>query len=141
MSNISIFCDGSCQMSTRDGGWAYVVVDNDTLLEEKWGSDKATTNNKMELTALLHALKFAISIDKESTIFTDSQYGCNGYMSWCKSWEKKNWKTSTNKKVENLELWQEIHKLRSPKVVVKWIKGHSTNVWNNYCDSLTRNYE
>jgi ribonuclease HI len=138
-------------MSTRNGGWAFVVVKDDEALSELWGNTKETTNNVMELTALRNGLLFGLeTLEKESTtkdkfseitIFTDSQYCSKGYNEWCKNWEKKNWKTSTNKKVENLELWQEIHKLRHPYIKVQWVRGHDGNKWNEYCDSLTRNYE
>lgn len=148
---MDIFTDGSCQMSSRDGGWALVAVVNDEVAFEEWGSDRLTTNNIMELTALKNGLLFALStLEKESTtkekftqitIFTDSQYCSKGYNEWCKGWEKKGWKTSTNKKVENLELWLEIHKLRNVNIKVEWIRGHDGNKWNEYCDGLTRNYE
>jgi ribonuclease HI len=138
-------------MSTRNGGWAFVVVKDDEALSELWGNTKETTNNVMELTALRNGLLFGLeTLEKESTtkdkfseitIFTDSQYCSKGYNEWCKNWEKKNWKTSTNKKVENMELWQEIHKLRHPYIKVQWVRGHDGNKWNEYCDSLTRNYE
>jgi len=139
---MEIYTDGSCKMSSRDGGWAMVVVDNDNLHFEEWGSDKLTTNNVMELTALEKGLLYAINHpETKITIFTDSQYCSKGYNEWCKGWEKKSWKTSTNKKVENIELWKQIHKLRSSKIKVEWVRGHDGNKWNEYCDSLTRNYE
>lgn len=141
MNKLSLFCDGSCQMATRDGGWAYVVINKmGELAFEYFGNAKNTTNNAMELTALLNALKYAIVQDVELTIFTDSQYCSNGYNIWCKGWEKKGWKTSTNKKVENLELWQAIHAIRSSKITVEWVKAHNGNEWNEYVDSLTRFY-
>ena len=139
---MEVYTDGSCKMSSRDGGWAMVVVSNDEVYHEDWGTDKLTTNNVMELTALEKGLLYAIGHPEEKfTLFTDSQYCSKGYNEWCKGWEKKSWKTSTNKKVENLEIWQRLHKLRASNVKVEWVKGHSDNKWNNYCDSLTRNYE
>lgn len=139
---MEIYTDGSCKMSSRDGGWAMVVVSNDEVYHEDWGADKLTTNNVMELTALEKGLLYAIGHPEESfTLFTDSQYCSKGYNEWCKGWEKKGWKTSTNKKVENLEIWQKIHALRAPNVKVEWVRGHDGNKWNEYCDSLTRNYE
>jgi ribonuclease HI len=138
-------------MSTRNGGWAFVVVKEDENQYEKWGSDKLTTNNIMELTALKEGLCWALNtLSEESTtkerfteitIFTDSQYCSKGYNEWCKGWEKKNWKNSQKKTVENLALWKEIHGLRHPYIKVEWVRGHDGNKWNEYCDSLTRNYE
>lgn len=138
---MEIYTDGACQMSTRKGGWAWVAVENDKVISEYWGNSKDTTNNIMELTALMNGLHLALGLPGDITIYTDSQYCSKGYNEWCKGWEKKNWKNSQKKTVENLELWQEIHKLRSPRVKVVWVRGHDGNKWNEYCDSLTRNYD
>lgn len=148
---MEIYTDGACEMSTRRGGWAMVVVKDDEVTYEEWGNAKGTTNNIMELTALMTGLKVALgylatqsSSEKKFTpitIFTDSQYCSKGYNEWCKGWEKKNWKNSQKKTVENLELWKEIHTLRHPYIKIEWVRGHDGNKWNEYCDSLTRNYE
>lgn len=138
---LEMYTDGSCKMSTRQGGWAWVLVDGDEDIHSVFGIAEQTTNNIMELTALIDAITYAITTNIEVTIFTDSKYCCDGYNDWCFNWEKKRWKTSTNKKVENLELWQKLHKLRSPKIIVKWVKGHDGNKWNEFVDDLTREYE
>lgn len=138
---IEIYTDGSCKMSTRDGGWAFIVVKDDEVIHESYGTDTETTNNIMELTALQQGLQFAASYPVPVTLYTDSKYCCDGYNDWCFGWERKNWKTSTNKKVENLALWQSIHKLRYAHVSVKWVRGHNGHKWNEHVDSLTRMYE
>lgn len=143
---MEIYTDGACEMSTRKGGWAMVVVIDDKAIFEDWGNDKGTTNNIMELTAMEKGLIFALGNVKHQPnlkviIRTDSQYCSKGYNEWCSGWEKKNWKNSQKKTVENLEIWQRIHKLRHPNISVEWVRGHDGNKWNEYCDSLTRNYE
>ena len=103
---ILIYTDGGCSGNPGPGGWAFVVSENGEIKEYRSGGDKATTNNKMELTAVINALKYAKSIEeRDVTILTDSQYVKNGITQWIISWKKNGWRTSGKAPVKNMEYW------------------------------------
>ena len=132
-TTITIYTDGSCLGNPGRGGWAAVFAD-----KEISGGEKNTTNNRMELTAVIQALK-ATEPKSKIELFTDSNYVKDGITSWIKNWKKNGWKTSNKKPVLNKDLWQQLDKLvEKRKVKFNWIKGHSGNELNERCDILAK---
>ncbi len=137
---ITIYTDGACSGNPGVGGWGVVIIDdnkNETFLN---GGDNDTTNNKMELTAAIQALK---AIEKKSaiTLITDSKYVKDGIQSWIQNWKKNGWKTAAKKPVKNKELWIELDELIARhNITWKWVKGHAGNTHNEKADYLARRY-
>ena len=134
---IKIYTDGSCIGNPGAGGWAAIILDgkNEKIIS---GSKNNTTNNQMELFAAIKALS-NFNKKKSFKIFTDSNYVKDGITKWIKNWKKNNWKTSTKKPVKNQELWKKLDKLvKFHDVKWEWIKGHSTNIYNNLADELAK---
>ena len=134
---IKIYTDGSCIGNPGNGGWAAILLINEKKIKIK-GYKKNTTNNQMELTAPIKALK-KIPISEKIEIYTDSKYVKIGITEWVTKWKKNNWKTSSKKKVKNIDLWKELDNLNK-KYHIKWcwIKGHSGNILNDEVDQLAR---
>jgi len=139
---IEIYTDGGCSGNPGPGGWAYVIIRDDVLVSEKWGADKQTTNNRMELQAVIAALETLSPEEKRGekiVVYTDSQYVQKGITVWLPEWKKKEWKTSDKKPVKNKELWQRLEALAGLfSVSWVWVKGHAGNKYNERCDELTR---
>jgi len=137
---ITIYTDGACSGNPGVGGWGVVIIDdnkNETFLN---GGDNDTTNNKMELTAAIQALK---AIEKKSaiTLITDSKYVKDGIQSWIQNWKKNGWKTAAKKPVKNKELWIELDELIvRHNITWEWVKGHAGNTHNEKADYLARRY-
>jgi len=135
---IKIYTDGSCLGNPGDGGWAAIINDNGKILKIS-GSEKNTTNNKMELMAPINALK-KIYKDNNIEIYTDSKYVKLGITEWIHKWVKNNWQTSKKKDVKNKELWVELYKLsKSFEINWIWVKAHAGSVLNEEVDSLAKN--
>ena len=135
LNNIIIYCDGACSGNPGPGGWAAILIWNDRVKEIS-GYEAYTTNNKMELTAAIMALKEIKSSEFKISIFTDSKYVQEGITKWIYNWKKSNWK---NNKVKNIDLWQTLSELSSKyQIEWHWIKGHSDNEYNNRVDSLAK---
>lgn len=138
MTAIEIFTDGACSGNPGAGGWGVILRCGETE-KELSGGEAQTTNNRMELTAVIEALK-ALKRECEITLYTDSRYVMDGVNEWMPNWKKNGWRT-TNKKsaVKNLELWQELDSLL-PKHKIKWIwvKGHNGHPENERVDKLAR---
>ena len=131
-----IYTDGACSGNPGPGGWGAVILDQDDKQKNISGSEKNTTNNRMELLAAIMSLK-KIKTNSEVVIFTDSTYVKNGITEWMKNWKKNGWKNSNNKPVKNKDLWVKLDKLcESNSVSWKWVKGHSYNEFNNLADEL-----
>ncbi len=132
-----IYTDGACSGNPGNGGWGAVLFHNGRE-KDIYGGEKNTTNNKMELMAVIKALesiKKPLGID----VFTDSQYVKNGINSWIHNWKKNGWKTANKKPVKNKELWMELDELVSQyDVDWYWVKGHSGDVNNERADALAR---
>ncbi len=135
----NIYADGACKGNPGVGGWGIVIFqgDNNEVLAEKYGyGGQNTTNIRMEMTAILEALK----ITKENepiTIYTDSDFSIKAITQWISGWKKKNWKTAKGDDVKNKDLWLEIEKhLEGKNVKFQWVKGHSGNYGNDYADRL-----
>ena len=138
MQKVTIYTDGACSGNPGPGGWAAVLIYEEHKKEISGGS-KETTNNIMELTAILEALK-ALKIECEVELYSDSAYSVNAFnQGWIYNWIKKGWKTADGKEVKNKEIWKEIYSLtKKHKVNFNNVKGHSDVELNNRCDELAR---
>lgn len=137
---IEIYTDGSSLGNPGPGGWGVVVVEDNKIVKEIGGGDKNTTNNRMELKAVIEALRFVYENKLEDVnIFADSAYVLGGVTTWIYGWEKNGWKTANKKPVLNQELWQELISLeRSLKIKINWqkVKGHSGHIYNDKADEI-----
>lgn len=145
-NNITIYTDGSSRGNPGPGGFASIVVVDGKKVIEFGGHDKHTTNNKMELSGVIHGLKISLNNVtqdiKHITVYSDSKYVLNGISSWIHNWKKNNWKTAAKKEVLNQELWQELDKLvetvsqKNIKIGWNYVKGHADNSYNNRADII-----
>ncbi len=136
MKKIDLYTDGACSGNPGPGGWGAVLIYKGTE-KELSGYNRNTTNNRMELFAVIQGL---ISIKEacEVTVYTDSAYVCNAFAKdWITSWQNNNWRTSSKKDVMNQDLWKMLLVAMQPHKV-SWVKvkGHSDNKYNNICDKL-----
>ena len=141
-----IYTDGGCSGNPGPGGWGYVIIYCEKVYKSS-GNDKETTNNKMELTAVIKALEAyknlslgsKASDNPKARVFTDSTYVKNGITTWILKWLKNNWKTADKKDVKNKELWIALKKLSDQiNPEWEWVKGHSGDKWNEECDALVK---
>ena len=139
MESVTIYTDGACSGNPGPGGWGAVLIYND-VKKEISGGNASTTNNIMEITAVLEALKL-LKRPCNVDVYSDSAYVVNCFnQGWIYNWIKKGWKTANNDPVKNQDLWQELYNLtKIHKVKFNKVKGHSTNELNNRCDELARN--
>ena len=134
---IKIYTDGSCLDNPGNGGWAAIINDNGNIKKIS-GSEKNTTNNRMELSATINALKNIIT-KEEIHIFTDSQYVKLGITEWINKWVKNDWQTAKKEDVKNKDLWIDLYKLnKSLNVKWNWIKAHAGDPLNEEVDSLAK---
>ena len=134
---LKIWTDGSCLGNPGPGGWAFVATDGKNTAERS-GAERDTTNNRMELTAVIRAIS-AARRHNEIEIHTDSQYVKNGMQAWIKNWKKNNWRTADKKPVKNKELWMMLDELAGAiKIHWVWVRGHNGNELNERCDELAR---
>ena len=137
IKKITIYTDGSCLNNPGNGGWGAILKYNKTEKEIS-GNQQNTTNNQMELKAVIEALK-SLKRKCEVDIFIDSQYVKNGMMQWIENWQKNNWKTANKKPVKNQELWQELVELaKQHKINWHWVKAHNGDEMNERVDKLAR---
>ncbi|MFP8873022.1 MAG: ribonuclease H [Myxococcota bacterium] len=131
-----VFTDGACEGNPGPGGWGFVWVEEDRIVTEGHGGDSGTTNNRMELTALIEAYR-ALPADAALTVYSDSQLCVNTINEWAKGWEKRGWRRKTGP-IANLELVQELYDLAGahPGVELTWIRAHDGSRWNEYADAL-----
>ena len=137
---IKVWTDGACSKNPGVGGWAYIIEDSTRNRSLRMsGSNPHTTNNKMELTAVIKALK-KLKNHQQLTFYIDSQYVINGITQWLIKWKKNNWRKADKKPVLNLEHWQEIERLiQGKKISWNWVKAHADNKNNEACDQLAKN--
>jgi ribonuclease HI len=134
---LKIWTDGSCLGNPGPGGWAFIATDGKNIAQRS-GGEKNTTNNRMELMAVLRALT-AAHRHSEVEIHTDSQYVKNGMQTWIKNWRKNNWRTADRKPVKNQDLWQPLDEIAGKmKIHWVWVRGHNGNEMNEMCDELAR---
>lgn len=138
---LKIYTDGGCRGNNSNedniGGWGAYFIYNDKVATIN-GAERNTTNNKMELKAVIESLKRIKTTDVDVVVYSDSAYVVNGITSWIHGWIKKGWINSQKKPVENKEMWQELHTLtqRFNNIKFEKVKGHSDNEGNNVADSL-----
>ena len=134
---IKIYTDGSCLENPGNGGWAAIINDNGNIKKIS-GSEKNTTNNRMELSATINALKNIIT-KEEIHIFTDSQYVKLGITEWINKWVKNDWQTAKKEDVKNKDLWIDLYELnKSLNIKWNWIKAHAGDPLNEEVDSLAK---
>ncbi len=133
-----IYTDGACSGNPGPGGWGVIILENNEVKDMLSGSEKNTTNNKMELLAPIKAIE-KFKKKSQISIITDSTYVKDGITVWIKKWEKNGWKTASKKPVKNVELWKKLKNLSS-KHSIKWIwvKGHAQNKYNNLVDEIAQ---
>jgi len=135
MGLIEIYTDGACRGNPGPGGWG-VLLSYGEHQKELSGAEVLTTNNRMELTAVIRALE-ALKRPSEVRIFTDSEYVRRGITEWVKSWKARGWKTADRKPVKNQDLWEQLDELASGhKIEWRWVKGHSGIPGNERVDRL-----
>ena len=139
-SRVALFTDGACRGNPGPGSWAYLAQDHHgELLTQRAACEEHTTNNKMELKAIIFGLKDLMMAYPKSEIwvYTDSKYVVDGMKSWVAGWKKRGWKKADKKAPENLDLWQELDELNSKgRIIFNWVKGHSGHPQNEYADQL-----
>ena len=140
MKEIEIYTDGACSGNPGKGGWGAVLVYKGNEKEISGGSPD-TTNNRMELTAVIEALK-QLKEPCKVTLTTDSKYVCDAInKGWVYSWKKKGWRKSDNKPALNVDLWEKLlEQLEIHKVEFCWVKGHNGHPYNERCDELAVSY-
>jgi ribonuclease HI len=131
-----VFTDGSCAGNPGPGGWGVVWVEDGEIRAEKSGRDPATTNNRMELTALIAAYEM-LPEDAEITVYSDSQLCVRTVNEWAEGWARRGWRRKSGP-IANLELVQRLYALAGahPKVTLAWIRAHDGSKWNEYADAL-----
>lgn len=136
---VIIYTDGACSGNPGPGGWGAILMYKDAKKEISGGM-KETTNNIMEITAVIEALK-CLKVESDVQVYSDSAYTVNAFnQGWIYNWMKNGWKTSGKEPVKNKELWQELYTLtKKHKVEFIKVKGHADNEFNNRCDEMARN--
>jgi ribonuclease HI len=135
---IELFTDGACSGNPGPGGWA-AILRSDAHERELSGGETHTTNNRMEMTAVIEGLR-AIKTPADVSIHTDSKYVMDGARSWLPNWKKRGWKTADKKPVKNEDLWRALdeQQIRHLSVTWTWVRGHSGHVENERADQLAR---
>ncbi|MBI3899391.1 MAG: ribonuclease HI [Gammaproteobacteria bacterium] len=135
MAKVVIYTDGACRGNPGPGGWGAILRFGDTE-KELYGSERLTTNNRMELMAAIQALE-ALKRPCEVTLTTDSQYVRRGITEWLPQWKRRGWKTAAKQPVKNQDLWERLERaIASHRVEWEWIKGHSGHIENERADQL-----
>lgn len=142
MNTVQLYTDGGSHGNPGEGAWAFCVV---RTTDEKptcgSGYERYTTNNRMELRAVIEGLRFVIGFDPNGSVEvrTDSEYVRKGITEWIVRWKKNGWQTSARKPVKNAELWRELDELDSQlRTEWRWVKGHSGEPLNEMCDALVQ---
>lgn len=138
MQRVEIYTDGACSGNPGAGGWGALLRWKD-VEKELSGAEKDTTNNRMEMTAVIEALQ-ALKRPCNITLYTDSKYVMDGINEWLPNWKKNNWRTSNKKsQVKNVDLWQKLDELIGiHEIRWVWVKGHNGNEDNERVDTLAR---
>jgi ribonuclease HI len=143
---LKIYTDGGCSGNPGPGGWAYIFIlqtfQGFQIIAQNKGAEHDTTNNRMELTAVimaLRALKTMQNLPCQASVYTDSQYVQKGITEWIHTWKRNSWRTSDKKPVKNKELWVELDSLAGEFTLGwEWVKGHAGNEYNELCDAMTQ---
>ena len=142
MADIIIYTDGGCSGNPGPGAWAFVIKTEEGM-KHRSGGEMATTNNRMELSAVINALAYlggqSFRNDTAVELFTDSQYVKKGITEWIEKWKSAGWKTAAKKPVKNQDLWKRLLALRDRFAVQwNWVPGHSGHQLNELCDRLVK---
>jgi ribonuclease HI len=132
---VEVYSDGACRGNPGPGGWG-VLLRSGGLEKELWGGEADTTNNRMELTAVIRALE-ALKRPSRVRVYTDSQYVQKGISEWVHSWKRRGWRTADKKPVKNIDLWKRLDELAAVHAVEwHWVKGHAGHTENERADRL-----
>ena len=132
---VEIYTDGACKINPGVGGWGALILRGEKK-RELYGGESLTTNNRMELTAVIRALE-ALEPGTRARVHTDSQYVQLGIRDWIHSWKKRGWKTADKKPVKNEDLWKQLDELRNQHDIEwLWVRGHDGNPGNERADEL-----
>ena len=135
LPEVQLYTDGACSGNPGPGGWAFIRRAAGEIVEGS-GGERNTTNNRMELTAVIEGLR-SIGEPSRVELWSDSQYVLKGLEEWMDNWKKRGWRTSAKKPVKNEELWRQLDELRRVHVLsFHWIRGHSDHPENERCDEL-----
>lgn len=135
LAEINIYTDGACKGNPGVGGWG-ALLESGGHRKEIYGGEKLTTNNRMELLAVIEALHSLKQVSRVA-VYADSQYVLKGINEWLPNWKKRNWRTSDNKPVKNVDLWQRLDAIASQhQVQWIWVKGHAGHPGNERADAL-----
>lgn len=133
MKFLEVYTDGACRPNPGKGAWAYCIVEDNKPLVVESGIKSQTTNNEMELTAILEALKHVDENGKYIYLYTDSMYAQKGMEQWMNNWKLKGWN------VKNADIWKQIYfyvnRMRG-RLNISWVRGHNKNKWNEFVDKL-----
>lgn len=135
-----VFTDGAADPNPGPGGWGAVYVLGDAVVAERWGHEPHTTNNRMELAALIAGCAL-VPDGTPAVLYTDSQLCVSTITEWAKTWKARGWKRKGGD-IKNLELVQELYAIiqRRPELELRWIAAHAGNRWNEYADALATSY-
>lgn len=139
LPSVALYADGAAKgngTKNARGGWGFLAEYGDGRKVEKFGGDTATTNNKMELTAVIRALE-SLEAPHTVTLFTDSQYVVKGMTEWLSGWKRRGWASSTGEPVKNQDLWSLLDRVASlHRVDWRWVRGHNGHPGNERADQL-----
>ena len=135
-----VFTDGSAHPNPGPGGWGAVLVRDGQAVDQRYGSDPATTNNRMELTALIAGYDL-VPEGEPAVVYTDSRLCVDTITKWAPGWERRGWRRKSGE-VQNLDLVKELYARATarPDIELRWIKAHDGSVWNEYADALSTAY-
>ena len=137
MKTVEIHTDGACRHNPGPGGWG-ALMDFGDKTQELYGGDEITTNNKMELTAVIKALEY-LTEPHQIVLTTDSKYVIGGINDWMDNWKKRGWRNAKGEPVKNKELWERLDELNlSKNINWSWVKAHNVDEFNNQVDILAR---
>jgi ribonuclease HI len=137
LNHIEIYTDGACKGNPGPGGWGVLLKFGSTE-KELFGGELGTTNNRMELTAVIQALQ-ALKRPCQVTLHADSQYVLKGITEWLEGWKAKGWKTAAKQPVKNVDLWQRLDEVVSTaghEIDWRWVRGHNGDAGNERADAL-----
>lgn len=149
MSELAIYTDGGCSGNPGPGGWGFVIIDEPAQIGTparetiRSGGEPSTTNNRMELTAVIEALQTVLLSpqwrDRPVAVYTDSQYVQKGISEWIHGWKRNGWRTASKAPVKNRDLWEALD-AAAGRLSLRWIwvKGHAGIAYNELCDELTQ---
>jgi ribonuclease HI len=133
---VTIYTDGACDPNPGPGGWAAIILEPGAEPKELSGAESQTSNNQMELRAVIEALR-ALPGSHQVMLYTDSQYLRQGITEWLPVWEQRGWRTAAKQSVKNQELWQALAaEVKRHQIEWEWVKGHAGNKWNERADAL-----